>query len=394
MKIINKNRQDKGITLIALVITIIVLLILAAVSIATLTGENGILSKANTAGEQTKDAEEDERVKLAVATALSDNLGEGLTKTSLENAIGNEFGEDKKANLKGEENGPWTYEGERKEYKIETTGKITETAKGSQEGTGTGKTVAELYDGVNNPDEENYKEDAMHIGDYVNYDAGTWEETKEAPTSENPFEFGGYTKDQSRNTNATGGSAGTGKYEGWRIWDVSEDKSTVTLISSGCPELYYHPFGTNYAYNSEKILTGETTGTLVTGQESDVRDWSDYVQGNVISARAMKKSDLDSWYKKYINENVENLYEIDSFPENTANKLISIVENGMYYWLCSADYGRNLFCVDPDHRFVCGGSGVARGVRVLVSLKSGVKFNSTTEKVEKDNFTYNKWTIE
>ncbi len=38
-------RTNKGITLIALVITIIVLLILAAVSIATLTGENGILRK-------------------------------------------------------------------------------------------------------------------------------------------------------------------------------------------------------------------------------------------------------------------------------------------------------------------------------------------------------------
>ena len=34
---------DKGITLIALVITIIVLLILAGVTIASITGENGIL---------------------------------------------------------------------------------------------------------------------------------------------------------------------------------------------------------------------------------------------------------------------------------------------------------------------------------------------------------------
>jgi len=45
-----KNRKlkvnNKGITLIALVITIIVLLILAGVAIATLTGDNGILTKA------------------------------------------------------------------------------------------------------------------------------------------------------------------------------------------------------------------------------------------------------------------------------------------------------------------------------------------------------------
>ncbi len=38
-------KKQKGITLIALVITIIVLLILAGISIATLTGENGILRK-------------------------------------------------------------------------------------------------------------------------------------------------------------------------------------------------------------------------------------------------------------------------------------------------------------------------------------------------------------
>ena len=44
-----KRTKQKGITLIALVITIIVLLILAGVSIAMLTGQNGILTQANNA---------------------------------------------------------------------------------------------------------------------------------------------------------------------------------------------------------------------------------------------------------------------------------------------------------------------------------------------------------
>ncbi len=39
--------KNKGITLIALVITIILLLILAGITIAMLTGENGILRKSN-----------------------------------------------------------------------------------------------------------------------------------------------------------------------------------------------------------------------------------------------------------------------------------------------------------------------------------------------------------
>ena len=41
------NNHEKGITLIALIITIIVLLILAGITISLLTGENGLLTKAN-----------------------------------------------------------------------------------------------------------------------------------------------------------------------------------------------------------------------------------------------------------------------------------------------------------------------------------------------------------
>ena len=57
-------RNQKGITLIALVITIIVLLILAGVSIAMLTGQNGILTRANDAKEDTAVAEAVERINM------------------------------------------------------------------------------------------------------------------------------------------------------------------------------------------------------------------------------------------------------------------------------------------------------------------------------------------
>ena len=40
-------KEERGITLIALVVTIVVLLILAGVSIKMLTGDNGILNKEN-----------------------------------------------------------------------------------------------------------------------------------------------------------------------------------------------------------------------------------------------------------------------------------------------------------------------------------------------------------
>lgn len=63
-------RKQEGITLIALVITIIVLLILAGVSIAMLTGSNGILTKATEAGDQTAKAEIREQVTLAINEIL------------------------------------------------------------------------------------------------------------------------------------------------------------------------------------------------------------------------------------------------------------------------------------------------------------------------------------
>ena len=70
-----KRTKQNGITLIALVITIIVLLILAGVSIATLTGENGILTRANDARESTEIGEEREKVELSATGALAEDLG-------------------------------------------------------------------------------------------------------------------------------------------------------------------------------------------------------------------------------------------------------------------------------------------------------------------------------
>ena len=48
----NKIKSTKGITLISLVVTIIILLILAGVTIATLMGENGIIKRAGQAKEE------------------------------------------------------------------------------------------------------------------------------------------------------------------------------------------------------------------------------------------------------------------------------------------------------------------------------------------------------
>ena len=67
-------KENKGITLIALVITIVVLLILAGVSIAMLTGNNGIVTKAGETRKNTNMATVKEKVQLEV-TGSFDNTG-------------------------------------------------------------------------------------------------------------------------------------------------------------------------------------------------------------------------------------------------------------------------------------------------------------------------------
>ena len=64
-------QNNKGITLIALVITIIVLLILAGVSIALVTGDNGLLKQATRAGAETQVAEAKEMAIMDVSALVA-----------------------------------------------------------------------------------------------------------------------------------------------------------------------------------------------------------------------------------------------------------------------------------------------------------------------------------
>ena len=61
-----KTKEMKGITLVALVVTIVVLLILAAVSINLVLGDNGIIKKANQAASVTKEAEVKEAINRTI----------------------------------------------------------------------------------------------------------------------------------------------------------------------------------------------------------------------------------------------------------------------------------------------------------------------------------------
>ena len=130
-----EKQKNKGITLIALVITIIVLLILAGVSIAMLTGENGILIQAQNAKKQTSIAEEKEQIALAYNAAIAKKQSTDITAKELDDELkANDAGAD--ATEDGE-NIKVTFTESQRVYIIDGNGNITE---------GTGTTPPEEED--------------------------------------------------------------------------------------------------------------------------------------------------------------------------------------------------------------------------------------------------------
>lgn len=123
-----KLKEKQGITLIALVITIVVLLILASVSIAMLTGENGILTQAQRAKEETEKAGDKEKIQLVVnAARIGNNEYQDLSQNSLQEEMDKEFGEGKTV-VRDNGDGSFTVSlvDSKKDYTITSSGEVTE----------------------------------------------------------------------------------------------------------------------------------------------------------------------------------------------------------------------------------------------------------------------------
>ena len=125
-----KIKQTKGITLIALVITIIILLILAGVTITMLTGDNGILKQATNARETNSKAEFEEQVKLAViASRVNDtaNIDLKILEEEINKISGITITKSADNNL------PWTVKKGSYEVTITADGTITSNTTGKDD---------------------------------------------------------------------------------------------------------------------------------------------------------------------------------------------------------------------------------------------------------------------
>ena len=110
--------ENRGITLIALVITIIVLLILAGVSISMLSGDNSIISRAREASDRIKEEQNIEKIKIEIIGSYGENgtIDVGKLKTNLEK-IG--------ANVNGNSL-PLSVSYNEVDYRIDSDGRIEE----------------------------------------------------------------------------------------------------------------------------------------------------------------------------------------------------------------------------------------------------------------------------
>ncbi len=182
-------RKNKGITLIALVITIIVLLILAAVSIATLTGENGILSQANKAKEETRGANVDETIQLWKIEKESGKV------------TGTSASKSKDELLK-----------ELKEQKLITDKEFEKLTNGEEITIGSKTISIEDVKTI----VEAFKDGDIQVGDYVNY---------QNPSSEPvtvTTEQTGYSKSQTYEVDSS---------TTWRVLGLDEGEDNLLLIS-------------------------------------------------------------------------------------------------------------------------------------------------------------------
>lgn len=87
------KKSENGITIISLIITIIIIVILAVISIQVI-NENKILDKSEIAKETYSEAEEKEKIKLAVAQATIDSGSNAINKESFKIALTEQFKDD------------------------------------------------------------------------------------------------------------------------------------------------------------------------------------------------------------------------------------------------------------------------------------------------------------
>ena len=116
--------KDKGITLVALAITIIILLILAGITINAITGDNGLIKNAGNAKEQSEIVNEKEIVEKATVQAMGNNKYGNIEESELQSELDKETDEGKTEVRDMEENFEVIFNESNRYYIVDKDGNV------------------------------------------------------------------------------------------------------------------------------------------------------------------------------------------------------------------------------------------------------------------------------
>ena len=295
-----KNRENKGITLVALIVTIVILLILAGISISTLTN-TGIFEKVQEAKRKSEEENKEEQRKIAQMEALINKekttykgitIPEGFTPTKIE-------GED------SSNDGLVITDGYGNEYVWVEVPKTEEIYQKS------GLSIEDFTDEEYNKIEEDLHE---YTKDYRN-------ETK-CKDIYYPDNTDGWFKNEKEYNDLKhkmlksvyqNGGFWVGRYEaGIEKWRTSYGETTVTPLSKA--NLYPYTFVTRTQAKvlAEQVESGSETSSLMFGVQWDL----------VLKYIENKNIDEDSKIRDKLNSNSE---KIGNYLNSTM-----ILNRGMY----------------------------------------------------------------
>lgn len=326
----NKSKilQEKGITLIALVVTIVVLLILAGVSISMLSGDDEILTQASKAAIETRGASVEEARDLWEANKAIDDRTSNSTAQTLDELL---------ADL--EEQNLLTSE---EVATVKETGQVTIGSRTIVFDSNV-LTLVEMFeqaqkDSCTNEDGTCTREDHLHIGDYVDF---------QNPTS------GSYIIESNKsgiNMSQTY-SAANNQNLNWRVLGIDETTKGLKLISGrpmkldnidGKNDPYLYLYGAwAYEYGTDEMDAAvrkiygdiENVADARSVKEEDI----DYLTG-ITTDEKIKEVNLDKYYgSKQYGEYFSylNQYTPESWINSKQKVIVEGSINGYYYTINS-----------------------------------------------------------
>ena len=316
-------KSTKGITLIALVVTIIILLILAGVSIAMLTGNNGVLTKAGEAKVRTGDAGDLEKIQLEVAGSFDESGKINLAKLKSnfdENGI----------SYNDVDSFPITATLNRVKRIINQNGEMTEPV----DRTG------------------------IQVGDYIDYSPDVAETV--TYSNDNMTRYSGYTSynvDLKRDTTMK-----------WQVLRINEDGSMDIIGTPTTSKVY---FQAAEGYNNGVYLMNDICKTLYSNSAHN------------ITARSVNQDDMEKWLTDDVKDASGNVTTKGgkTAKSESIKSYISSLTGGTDY-IESVDTANNTVKYKKDRSYYPILAGYENGIGIDTDVKTdGIGLSEENVKV-------------